>query len=176
MSQNGEVLISGWEPGGGSAPECEAADPPTEKSICFWRASDGVLLGTWTLPRPQSSAENCTIHNLNVMPHPSRHVLVQGSYQSGWSFVDFTSPSAARELGWVDPTPLSPNQLGGDWSTHWYNGLVYQSDITRGVAIYDVMAPWWDDAVTPVPESADADDAPQLQGPRRSPRAAGESQ
>ena len=24
--------------------------------------------------------------------------------------------------------------LGGDWSTHWYNGFVYQSDIARGVA------------------------------------------
>ena len=24
--------------------------------------------------------------------------------------------------------------LGGDWSTHWYNGFIYQSDIARGVA------------------------------------------
>ena len=22
--------------------------------------------------------------------------------------------------------------LGGDWSTHWYNGLIHQSDIARG--------------------------------------------
>jgi LVIVD repeat-containing protein len=148
FSQNGEILLSGFEPGGGSDPECEAADPPTEKSIYFWRASDGALLGTWTLPRPQGPTENCTVHNYNVVPHPNRHIVVQGSYQSGWSFIDFTSPSAARELGWVDPVPLVPNQLGGDWSTHWYNGLVYQSDITRGVAIYDVTESWWDDAIS----------------------------
>ncbi len=30
-----------------------------------------------------------------------------------------------------------PTQLGGDWSTYWYNGLVYESDITRGLLIWD---------------------------------------
>ena len=65
---DGEVIILGWEPGGGAAPECEATDPPVKKSAFFYDADTGAKLGQWTLPRPQSAAENCTIHNYNVVP------------------------------------------------------------------------------------------------------------
>jgi LVIVD repeat len=147
FSWNGRVLIAGWEPGGGGQPECEATDPTTNYTYFFYRGSDGALIGSWTLPRPQSTEENCTLHNQNTVPFVDRHILVQGSYQSGWSIVDFTSPSAAREIAWVDPPPLVPTQLGGDWSTHWYNDLVYESDITRGVAVWDVAGRWWDRAI-----------------------------
>ena len=63
FSWDGEVLILGWEPGGGSLPECEATDPPVKKSAFFYDADTGAKLGQWTLPRPQSAAENCTIHS-----------------------------------------------------------------------------------------------------------------
>jgi hypothetical protein len=33
--------------------------------------------------------ENCTIHNDNIVPHPTRNLLVHGSYQSGTALVDF---------------------------------------------------------------------------------------
>ena len=147
FSWNGQVLIAGWEPGGGGLPECEATDPATNYTYFFYRGSDGAQIGQWTLPRPQSSAENCTLHNQNTIPLANRHVLVQGSYQSGWSVVDFTNPAAPAEIAWVDPAPLAPTQLGGDWSTHWYNRLVYQSDITRGLATWDVNTPWWENAI-----------------------------
>jgi hypothetical protein len=29
-----------------------------------------------------------------------------------------------------------PEFDGGDWSTYWYNGLIYESDITRGLTIW----------------------------------------
>jgi hypothetical protein len=67
FSWDGEVIILGWEPGGGSLPECEATDPPVKKSAFFYDADTGAKLGQWTLPRPQSSAENCTIHNYNAV-------------------------------------------------------------------------------------------------------------
>jgi hypothetical protein len=78
--------------------------------------------------------------------------MVQGSYQSGSSVIDFTAMDAsrdrvAREVAWVDPAPLTPTQLGGAWSTHWYNGFMYETDIPRGLAIYDVAEPWWKTAV-----------------------------
>jgi hypothetical protein len=65
---DGKVLILGWEPGGGAAPECEATDPPVTKSAFFYDAKTGAKLGQWTLPRPQTAEENCTIHNYNVVP------------------------------------------------------------------------------------------------------------
>jgi hypothetical protein len=64
-----------------------------------------------------------------------RYVLVAGNYQSGISVVDFTNPAAAEEIAYADPPPLVPTQLGGDWSTYWYNGRIYESDITRGLLI-----------------------------------------
>lgn len=134
---DGKVIILGWEPGGGAAPECEATDPPVKKSAFFYQAATGEKLGQWTLPRPQTAQENCTIHNYNVIPTDKGYFLVSGNYQSGISVVDFTNPAAPREIAFADPAPLSPTQLGGDWSTYFYNGRIYESDITRGLLIWE---------------------------------------
>ena len=80
---DGEMIVYGHEPGGGTQAECEAADDPLKKTFFFYRASDGALLGTWLLPRPQGPNENCTLHNFHVVPFLDRHVMVHGSYQAG---------------------------------------------------------------------------------------------
>jgi glucose/arabinose dehydrogenase len=137
FSWDGEVIILGWEPGGGAAPECEATDPPVKKSAFFYDADTGAKLGQWTLPRPQSAAENCTIHNYNTVPLKNgRRVLVLGNYQAGSWVVDFTDPANAQTIGWSDPPPLVPTQLGGVWSTYWYNNILYESEITRGLNLF----------------------------------------
>jgi hypothetical protein len=138
---DGNVVILGWEPGGGSLPECEASDPDVKKSWFFYDADDGSKLGQFVLPRPQTATENCTIHNYNVVPTDKRYVLVGGNYQAGISVVDFTDPANAEEVAYADPAPLVPTQLGGDWSTYWYNGRIYESDITRGLIIWNLSDP-----------------------------------
>ena len=40
------------------------------------------------------------------------------------------------------PAPLVPTQLGGDWSTYYYNGRIYESDITRGLIIWNLSGKW----------------------------------
>ena len=137
FSWDGDVIILGWEPGGGAAPECEASDPDVKKSAFFYDADDGSKLGQWTLPRPQSAAENCTIHNYNVVPLRSgRRILVSGNYQAGTWVTDFTNPGAAQTLGWSDPPPLVPTQLGGAWSSYWYNNFIWESSITEGLNVF----------------------------------------
>jgi hypothetical protein len=95
-------------------------------------------------PRPQTATENCTWHNLNVVPTDKRYVLVSGNYQSGISVVEFTDPANATEVAYADPAPLvnptNPNAivLGGDWSTYWYDGLIYESDIRRGLIVWNL--------------------------------------
>ena len=42
----------------------------------------------------------------------------------------------AREIAYADPAPLVPTQAGGDWSSHFYNGYIYESDITRGLFVW----------------------------------------
>jgi hypothetical protein len=154
FSWDGQKIILGWEPGGGAAPECEATDPPVKKSAFFYDANTGAKLGQWTLPRPQSSAENCTIHNYNTVPlKDGRDILVLGNYQAGTWVVDFTNAANPQTQAWSDPPPLqfvtpppspsNPNpvpvpELGGAWSTYWYNGFLWESEITKGMNVFRV--------------------------------------
>ena len=108
-----------------------------QKSLFFHDAETGALLGKWVLPRPQTVTENCTIHNYNTVPLRSgRYVLVLGNYQAGTWVVDFTDPANAATLGWSDPPPLVPTQLGGVWSSYWYNNFIYESEITVGLNVF----------------------------------------
>jgi hypothetical protein len=139
---DGEVIIVGHEPGGGSGANCELTDNPLERTFFFLDAATGASIGQFTIPRPQTAVENCTTHNYNVVPTDKRYVMVSGNYQSGISVIDLTDPAHAKEIAYADPAPLvDPNppvgiELGGDWSSYWYNGLIYESDITRGLIIW----------------------------------------
>ena len=105
------------------------------------------MLGTWVLPRAQSDIENCTIHNFNVVPLPGGNdVLVHGSYQSGTSVVDFTDPANPVEIAYSDPPAIPPPggpfcgglgcEIGGVWSSYWYNNFIYETNITEGLNIF----------------------------------------
>ena len=158
---DGEIIVSGWEPGGGTRPACQETgaplNPPIEgspvqteemKTAWFHDADTGEIIGKYVLPRPQTQWENCTVHNYNIVPHLTKYLLVHGSYQSGTAVVDFTNPANAREVAWMDPLPLDPptattpggrtNFRGGDWSSYWYNGLIYESDTRRGLYVWNV--------------------------------------
>jgi hypothetical protein len=137
------VLVFGHEPGGGGEPRCQASSSEVDRTLFFFRARTGEPLGTLLHPRPQTQFENCTWHNYNVVPTDRRYVLVSGNYQSGISVVDFTDPANAREIAFADPAPLSATSLivGGDWSTYWYDGRIYQSDIRRGLIVWNLSDP-----------------------------------
>lgn len=134
---DGEVIIFGHEPGGGVAANCQASNPDSDKSFFFFDSRTGADLGTWVLPRPQSATENCTLHNLNVVPiRGGNYVLVHGSYQSGTSVVDFTDPANPVELAYSDPPAIDPLDLGGAWSSYWYNNFIYETNITEGLNVF----------------------------------------
>ena len=144
---DGEVLIFGHEPGGGGQAQCQATSSVLNRTLFFLDGDTGDTVGTMLHPRPQTALENCTWHNLNVVPTDRRYLLVSGNYQSGISVVDFTNPASATEVAFADPAPLvNPNnpaalELGGDWSTYWYNGRIYESDITRGLIVWNLISP-----------------------------------
>jgi hypothetical protein len=140
---DGEVLIFGHEPGGGGQAQCQATSPLVNRTLFFYD-HEGNQLGTFVHPRPQTNLENCTWHNYNVVPTTKGYVLVSGNYQSGISVIDFSDPANAKEIAFADPAPLvnpnNPNAIetGGDWSTYWYDGRIYESDITRGLIIWNL--------------------------------------
>jgi hypothetical protein len=156
-SWDGSILVTGWEPGGGTQPRCQVTGAPLGgglfqtdemKTLFFHDGETGEIIGRHVLPRPQSQWENCTIHNYNIVPSRNRNLLVHGSYQSGTALVDFTDLNDIRELAWMDPDPLDPpsatspggrtNFRGGDWSSYWYNGRIYESDTRRGLYVWNV--------------------------------------
>ena len=157
---DGRVIIAGWEPGGGAQAECQASDPDVDKSLFFYDARTGAKLGQWVLPRGQGADENCTIHNYNVIPMTNgRYILAGGHYQAGTWVVDFTNPAAAQTLAWSDPPSLGPGsfcsdtnppgcQLGGAWSTYWYNDYLYESEIQAGLNVFRVTHPSLDPGLT----------------------------
>jgi len=153
FSWDGDTLIFGHEPGGGVQAECEATDDATKKSYFFYDSDTGAKLGTFLLPRNQSSSENCTLHNFNVVPlRDGDDVLVHASYQAGFGVVDFNNLANTVEVGWSDPPPIptppgSPFcapvgcEIGGDWSTYWYNNFIYESSITEGFNVFRFSGP-----------------------------------
>jgi hypothetical protein len=138
FSWDGRVLVAGWEPGGGAEPECQTTDPPVDKSMFFYDAKTGTKLGQWVLPRGQDGVgENCTIHNYNVVPlRNGRYIAVGGHYQAGTWATEFTDPAHPVTIGWSDPPAITPPDLGGAWSSYWYNNFIYESSITEGLQLY----------------------------------------
>src|SRR5918997_1428183 len=142
FSWDGEVLIFGHEPGGGSQARCQATSTELNRTLFFLDAEDGDVEARFIHPRPQTAVENCTWHNFNVVPTLRRDIMVSGNYQSGISVVDFTDEDSPEEIAYADPAPLvDPNppvgvELGGDWSTYWYDGHIYESDILRGLLVW----------------------------------------
>jgi len=64
--------------------------------------------------------------------------MVQAWYQGGLSVFDFTDSSRAHEIAYFDRGPIDGKQLilGGYWSTYWYNGSIYGSEIARGIDVF----------------------------------------
>ena len=63
---------------------------------------------------------------------------MQAWYQGGASVVDFSDSSNPVEIGYYDRGPISSTGLvlGGLWSTYWYNGETYGSELARGFDVY----------------------------------------
>ena len=139
FTYDGKYLLYGHEPGGGSAARCQASSTIVERTLYFIDPETGQTKGEMLHPRTQGSRENCTWHNFNVVPTKAGYYATVGSYQSGISVFDFSNPAAPKEIAYADPAPLQLDPpttgivLGGDWSTYWHNGTIYQSDIKRGV-------------------------------------------
>jgi hypothetical protein len=54
---------------------------------------------------------------------------------------DFTDSANPVEIAFYDRGPLDPKNLivGGYWSTYWYNGNIYGSEISRGIDVFRLL-------------------------------------
>lgn len=143
FNNDGTKVIFTDEWGGGMAPRCRAEDPETWGANALFHLKDRKLefAGYYKLPAPQTATENCVAHNGSLVPVPGRDIKVQAWYQGGVSVFDFTDPANAVEIAFFDRGPVSADQphLGGQWSTYWYNGRIYCSEIGRGLDILELL-------------------------------------
>jgi hypothetical protein len=142
FSNDGKKVIFSDEWGGGLQPKCRATDNPKWGADAIFTVDNGKMTqrGYFKMPAPQTDQENCVAHNGSLVPVPGRDILVQGWYQGGLSVFDFTDPSNPKEIAFFDRGPLDSTKLylGGFWAGYWYNGLVYGSEIGRGLDVLEL--------------------------------------
>jgi len=140
FSNDGKTVVFTDEWGGGTAARCRATDDLKWGGNALYDIVDGKLQfrSYYKLPVVQTNQENCVSHIPSLVPVPGRDIFIQAWYQGGVSLVDFSDSSNPVEIGYFDRGPVSPTALvlGGLWSTYWYNGLTYGSEIARGFDVY----------------------------------------
>ena len=114
---------------------CQASN---DGKIRIYRVSDGALMSSFMIPRPQGSY--CSVHNGNVIPVLGRYLFVAAWYFGGTSVVDFTNPTQPTEIAYFDPDG-SPT-TGETWSSYWYNGRIYANDMRRGQDVFNLLTPY----------------------------------
>lgn len=139
FNNDGTKVIFTDEWGGGTSARCRVTDQPQWGADAIFDIVDGKLqfASYYKLPAPQTTQENCVAHNGSIVPVPGRDIMVQAWYQGGLSVIDFTDTANPTEIAFLDRGPINtPNptglNLGGYWSTYWYNGNVLGSEIARG--------------------------------------------
>jgi hypothetical protein len=140
FNNDGTKVIFTDEWGGGTRPRCRATDPPTWGADAIFDVVDRKLRfgGYYKMPAPQTDQENCVAHNGSLIPVPGRDIMVQAWYQGGLSVFDFTDSTKPFEIAYFDRGPLDARQLftAGYWSTYWYNGHIYGTEIARGLDVF----------------------------------------
>jgi len=135
------IFTDEW--GGGSRPRCRAHDPKDWGANAVYDIVDRELVfqGYYKLPAPQTDSENCVAHNGSVVPVPGRDIFAQAWYQGGLSVIDFTDSKNPVEIAYFDRGPLHKDKLvlAGYWSTYWYNGKIYGTEIARGLDVLSLM-------------------------------------
>ncbi len=139
FSNDGSKIMFTDEWGGGLAPKCRVDDPVEWGANAIFTIEDGemVFQSYYKLPAAQTNQENCVAHNGSLIPVPGRDIMIQGWYQGGISLIDWTDPQNPVEIGYHDRGPLNAErmQTGGSWSVYWYNGVIVNSEIARGLDI-----------------------------------------
>ena len=142
FNNDGTKVIFTDEWGGGTRPRCRATDLLTWGADAIFDIVDRKLRfgGYYKMPAAQSDTENCVAHNGSLIPVPGRDIMSQAWYQGGVSVFDFTDSAKPVEIAFFDRGPIDAKQLitGGYWTTYWYNGNIYGSEIARGIDVFSL--------------------------------------
>ncbi len=143
FNNDGTKVIFTDEWGGGGRARCRAWDPLDWGADAIYDIVDNKLIfkSHYKMPAPQLETENCVAHNGSIIPIPDKDIFVQAWYQGGISIIDFTDSSNPVEIAYFDRGPIFEDILitGGYWSTYFYKGFVYGTEITRGLDVFKLL-------------------------------------
>ena len=143
FNNDGTKVIFTDEWGGGGRARCRAWDPLDWGADAIYDIVDNKLefKSHYKMPAPQLETENCVAHNGSIIPIPNRDIFVQAWYQGGISIIDFTDSSNPIEIAYFDRGPVLRDLLitGGYWSTYFYEGFIYGTEITRGLDVFRLV-------------------------------------
>jgi hypothetical protein len=144
FSNDGKTVLFTDEWGGGGQPRCRISDPMAWGADAIFSITPDKKLkldSYYKMPAPQTDKENCVAHNGSMIPVPGRNIEVQSWYQGGVSIVDYTDPTHPFEIGYFDRGPVDDSRpaMGGQWSTYYYNGYIYGSEIARGTDVLKLV-------------------------------------
>jgi hypothetical protein len=148
------VFTDEW--GGGTGPMCQATSMMEMGGNTTLTIDKGKMTqrAYFKIPTAQSAQENCVSHNGGLVPVPGRDIMVQGWYQGGVDVIDFTDPDHPFEIAFFDRGPAdlpepageataaisrSRGTIGGSWGAYYWNGLVYSSELARGLDILELL-------------------------------------
>ena len=156
FSNDGKKVVFTDEWGGGTGPMCQAT------SMMEMGGNTVLTIGAdrqytqhayFKIPTAQTAEENCVSHNGGLIPVPGRDIMVQGWYQGGVSVMEFTDPDNPRELAYFDRGSIdapaaagdsaargrASRTIGGSWGAYWWNGLIYSSELDRGLDVLEML-------------------------------------
>jgi hypothetical protein len=144
FNNSGTKVLFSDEWGGGSQPKCRATDKREWGADAIFSIANRQQMqfqSYYKLPAPQTAQENCVAHNGSLIPIPGRDVMVQAWYQGGLSVFDWTDSKHPKEIAFFDRGPVDSTEMasGGYWSTYWYNGHIYGSEISRGLDVFELQ-------------------------------------
>ena len=157
FSNDGSKVVFTDEWGGGTSPNCQAT------SMLEMGGNTTLVIGAdrkltqhsyFKIPTAQTAQENCVSHNGGLVPVPGRDIMVQGWYQGGVDVIDFSDPDHPFEIAFFDRGPIdappapgdsvqavsrSRGTMGGSWGAYYWNGLIYSSELARGLDILELL-------------------------------------
>ncbi|WP_242613646.1 LVIVD repeat-containing protein [Herbihabitans rhizosphaerae] len=147
FNNEGTKVVFTDELGGGGGATCNPQTGPE-------RGADGIydITGTgdarklefrsyFKIPRQQADTENCVAHNGSLIPVKGKDIMVQSWYQGGTWVWDFTDSAKPQIIGFWERGPLPNGGGGGTWSSYYYNGHIYSSDMVKGFDVLEINDP-----------------------------------
>ncbi len=154
FSNDGKKVVFTDEWGGGTSPNCQSMHPLEmggNTTLVIGADRKFTQHAYFKIPTAQGAQENCVSHNGSLIPVPGRDIMVQGWYQGGVDVIDFTDADKPFEIAFFDRGPVdappadgAPNSrqrgtIAGSWGAYWHNGLIYSSEMARGLDVLEIL-------------------------------------